>query len=1095
MAHNRLWLKIFVGILLVFCVLLAGYWGVEAHVGDIDFNNLINTLDLQIIANAFGSSESSGGPQWNPLADLNEDDKIDLKDLAIAGRSYGMAHSFHRGRYFANTSQTTHRVDACLDGQDQVHIAWSDTLYRNVYYTRLDRFGNTLIDDVLVDSGSSTGTDIVALGCDDPGNAHIFWDCISSVCEARFDQWGYRVVQKKVVDDRWNGAAAAASVDLDSLGRAHLFYRMGVERMIYAMFNENGMKSVSIEEPLIMDSIASRYRQIGVDGNDNIHLVWSEEDGEDRIYYAKLGADPATSIPATIIGYPHWDGSVNSSHSPSLSVDTQGNALVLWNRTNPYLLFLDKISAQGNSLLDDYEIFPDYKSGLFQDLAVDSSDLLHLWAPTGWGSTPYLHAYGSFDPVAQVIEPMRWAMYGRQSYDPQLLIDSLFDTHLVYKVVNETMDEPPCPNNTICYESTAFDSASLDRTRPDLGVDVAHLDWSPTLARWSQTLVITTTIFNAGWAVAPETTAHFEILLNDQTILAPPAQAEAAIPALSPRASHQVTVTLSLPFTPPSGYESMAYADLRVTVDPTQAITENTETNNQISSPIMIQPLPTTAGLFLTVQDMTPTARGASSIPVNIGTATLEGNGIFREIAIKEYITMLADDLPIGPSPLEYQVSWIEDGYLESEVYTVTIGRNPTDPYRIDYNPGNTAALETNTWGRLNGVITEAGTGDPIIATVRIHGQGLNIQTTTDSSGQFSLATDEKLGRLIPGLYQVTLSAPKYARVSGDIMVTALAKHTWNQSMEPTVMAYVRGLVVNQFGRPIPGAQVDACGTIKTTASDGSFDLGEVDEGCSLLAVAKIGYSTYNASISLTAGLESYFDDIILSFDPPVDVIQDEGSFASWKQDESSESLMPEPPEDANWLQEKFYEAFQDEYWPSYRVQVWWGTYEFFLDSAYVGTVDDRYLYQTQLRLNPTTFEAHKVSGDFQVESQGAAVKLTLSSFQDSGTTTALWVVEARLVDADSGTVIQTVRNPVEGGGSWVALTDTTRTYDFGGTPVEDWENAEIWLFVKVGINDHDSWQPSNILQGWHFDQQVIRFDLSEAAAFSDYMIVNFPIP
>jgi len=1073
-----------------------GSWRVKALVGDIDYNDWVDLLDLQTISDAFGSTESSGWPSWNPAADLNEDDKVDIKDLAIAGRNYSSQRNFHQGRYFSNAGETAYRSDSCIDGLDQIHIAWSDTTYRDVYYTRLDRYGNTLVDDVLVDSGSSTGVDVVTIGCDQNGSAHLFWDCISDVCEARYDPWGFQVVPKRIVDDRFTGVGAEADVGLDSSGRAHLFYEMHYNRAIYAMFSENGLKTVSIEEPLIANIVETRYRQLAVDQEDNVHLIWSEEDGVDRIYYAKLGADSDTSVPAIVVGYPNWEGNVTASHRPSLAVDTHGNALVLWNRSDPYLLYLDKFGADGSSLLDDYLIFPEYKSGYYQDIAVDPNDDIHLWAPTGWEYSLYLNAYGIFDEAAQPLSPMRWAMYGRKSYDPHLMIDTHGDIQLVYKLTNVTMDEPPCPINSLCYESTAFDPAAYDRSRPDLGLDVAHLSWSPTLLRWGQTLTFTTTVFNSGWTDSPSTNLEVSMLLADQTVLPPPAKTSLAIPAISPRGTQTVTGTLTLPFKPPDGYETLAYADLVTEVDPTATIVESTEDNNRVTSPVMIQPLPTTAGLFMMVKDQTHTARNGGEIPLNTGTAVIKGKPIDeRAIPIKDYLTILANDLPIASTPTTYDISWAAVGYLEPDVITVTIQRNPSDPYRIDYDPSNTAIFETNTWGQLQGTITDIDTGDPILATLRIQGQGLNIQTTTDAHGHFSPGTDVKLGKLIPGTYQVYASAAQYARISGPILIPALGSQNWDHTMEPTKMAYVRGLVSNQFGRPVSNAGVHACGNTVTTESDGSFDLGEVDASCTLLDVEKSGYATESVIMALTAGLEEYFDGITLHFDPPVSVIQDEGSLTSWKQDESSDDLLPDPPNDASWFEIQIFDQFKDEFWPSYRVQVWWAVYEFYLDAAYSGPVEDRHLYDVQLRLIPKTFEAHMVSGETEVEVSGQTVKFEISAFQDSGQTTALWVIEARLVDADSGTVLRTINDPVEGGGDWIALEDTTRTYDFGGIAIDDWENAEVWIYIKAGKNEGGAWHSSNILEGWYFDKQVLRFDLNEASAISDYVIVNFPIP
>ena len=347
---------------------------------------------------------------------------------------------------------------------------------------------------MLVDSHASSGWDIIAIACDKVGSAHIFWDCGSDVCETRFDQWGYRVVDTKVVDDRWTGAGNDAAADMDSQGNAHLLYRMGSSpaHMVYAMFTETGLKAISLDELYIGEAYTSRYRQLAVDGGDNVHLVWSEEEGTDRLYYTKLAAISEESIAALEIGQPHWDGSVNDSHKPSLAVDSHNNAIILWNRADPSELYLEKINPSGSSVLDDYPIFPEWVCCYHQDIVVDQSDQFHLWVPTDWGSSLVLNAIGIFNNNGSIVEPMKWAMYGRKSYSPELMVDSQDDFHLVYQLKYNTMDEPPCPVNYICYESTAFNSNAYNRTLPDIGVDTAHLSWSPSLARWGETLVVTT---------------------------------------------------------------------------------------------------------------------------------------------------------------------------------------------------------------------------------------------------------------------------------------------------------------------------------------------------------------------------------------------------------------------------------------------------------------------------------------------------------------------------------------------------------------------------------------------------------------------------
>jgi hypothetical protein len=1079
-------------------LVLVGPWAVWAYIGELTYDGVVDDADLDVIEAAFGRTRWSGDPAWNAEADLNTDGRVDVRDLAIAGRSYGSDRNFHQPRRLSNRHHTTNTFDACLDGRDQLHIVWVEDSYRYLYYTRLDRYGNTLIDDVPVD-GPPNNITMVAVGCGSEGNAHLIWNCGTGACQARFDRWGYQILPKMRVESR-SRVGPEGNLAVDAQGRAHALYMLpDRETHVYAMLTSEGEKAISMDSPLLagVPVISSRYRELAVDDDDNVHLIWTEEEGEDRLFYARLSADAATSISATVIGLLDWNGSVTTARRPSLALDGQGNAFVLWNGHDPTQLNLDKIGADGSVLLDDVEIFPEWKSGYHQDFVAGPDDQLHLLAPTTWGKTglaPHV-AYGTFTNNAEPRYPMRWGIYGWLTGDPHMFVDTQDDVHLLYLPNNVTADDSPCPSSVLCYHSTAFDVAAYDRTRPDLGIDVAHLDWAPSLARWGESVTVTATVFSAGWVAAPTTTVQVEILNNAEQPFDPPLQVQARIPALSPRQTHEVTVTFALPTLPPAGYEVLEYARLAVHVDPDGAIAETTEVNNRVTAPLMVQPLPMHAGLFLIIRDITPTARGADALPLNTGSAQLTGPGTARDVDVGSYVTVLAD-VPIEATPVTYTISWNGTGYRPPEPAQIAVGRNVLDPYQVDYGPSNTAVLETDTWGALEGRLTASDTGVPISgATVRIRGQGLSLQVTTDGSGAFSAATEPQLGQLPPGGYTLHASVAGSARLSATVAVPALDTHNWLQAMAPTTKAYVRGSVVNQYGRPVPSAQLDACGVTGASAADGTFDLGEVDVVCTWLTITKAGYADLHEPLGLTAGLEVYLPELVLTFDPPVNVIHDAGGLASWFQDESAADLLPDPPDDATWVEKKLFGVFSDKFWPSYRVQVWWGCYDFALDAATTGPISDRHLSQVQVRLTPKSFESHRVSGSGTVKVYGRTIKVNPGVFQDSGVTTALYVIEARLVNAQSGEVIKTVRTPIEGGAAWVALEDMTRAYDFGGVAVPDWGNAEVWIYVKVGKNESGAWRSSPILRGWHFEQQVLRLDLSAGEAYGDFVIVGFPLP
>jgi hypothetical protein len=55
---------------------------------DINGDNLINLKDIAIAAQAFGTAPSH--PRWNPKVDMTRDNKIDLRDIAAIVKDIGI---------------------------------------------------------------------------------------------------------------------------------------------------------------------------------------------------------------------------------------------------------------------------------------------------------------------------------------------------------------------------------------------------------------------------------------------------------------------------------------------------------------------------------------------------------------------------------------------------------------------------------------------------------------------------------------------------------------------------------------------------------------------------------------------------------------------------------------------------------------------------------------------------------------------------------------------------------------------------------------------------------------------------------------------
>lgn len=1083
---NHHLLKIAISILLVGLAFSLFIIPGSAFIGDINLDNHVDSADLYAIGQSLGLTSSK--PSYSRGLDLNLSNEIDVQDLAIAGRSYAAPHIFHYLRQISNKNGV-YDQDSCIDGSGNINIIWGND--NAVFFSRLDRFGNTLIDDVQL-AGNNTGK--VDIGCDQEGNAHMVWVKVNTLYQARFDQWGYQVLPpSKVYDEEVADPAIYGyrkmDVALDQQGNAYAFFNTehhAIPTLLY--LQADGDVSLAAH-PAESDS-SLQYHQVRVDHENNIHLMWYQEEGTDRIYYARYGSGDTPSLSEQLIGYTAYDGFYNGTRPPDLEVDSQGNAYILWHRAYTTNLYLEKITPGGNHALDDFVLFSQWDSTGYNRppvFTLDANDNLHLLAVTGWGRSSVHSAYGSFTSNGDPLLPMRWFLYGEPMGNPQIMVDGEGDIQVTFSHPYDS-GYPPCPGEALCHLGTALDAAAQDLSRSDLGVDAAHLDFEPLIARWGEDLAITTTIFNEGWftstasslSIALETEEGQSIVGTTQTV--------------NPLAVHTTqtftNTVLSLPGSPPSGLEEMEYFRLHLEVDPDKSIAETSEENNSLSVPILVQKLPTKTGLFLIVEDETDTARGGSSVELNVGTASIAGGSYSKtDIPVSDYITVLGKDIPVGDSAINYTINWQAAGYAAPTSVTLGVQRNSSDPYTIDYSPSNTAVLKTNRWGSLSGTITD-NEGNPLSgATVRLEGEGLSIETTTDASGNFSPDDEPNLAKLIPGQYQIRVSKAGYERQSGTIEIQPLQQSTYTKNMPTTTDAYLHGNVINDFGHPVVGATVSACGNNTQTDQQGVFDL-TLAASCTSLVVSKSGYTNTNETFSLTAGLETLLANLSMDFDPTLTTFGKENRVASRVIDQSTADLLPDPPEDASWLKKKVFDQFKDKFWPDYGIYIVYGAYNYNASAAYSGPSDSRMMNFVQARFDPQTFEAHMFLTS--VEYEGVPIPVPIIS--DSGIKSAIQVIEARLVNAKTGEILKQVFAP-EGGASEEIFSDTTLTYDFEGVPIStsDWNNAEVWLYYKVGMNDNGKFDSSPLL--YQYDQQIMKFDLSSSSVRLDYGLEEFPLP
>jgi len=65
-------------------VALAAGWN---PIADVNKDGVVDIRDISIVARAFGTTP--GMERWNPAADINGDLKVDIKDISIVAQAFG----------------------------------------------------------------------------------------------------------------------------------------------------------------------------------------------------------------------------------------------------------------------------------------------------------------------------------------------------------------------------------------------------------------------------------------------------------------------------------------------------------------------------------------------------------------------------------------------------------------------------------------------------------------------------------------------------------------------------------------------------------------------------------------------------------------------------------------------------------------------------------------------------------------------------------------------------------------------------------------------------------------------------------------------
>jgi len=253
-----------------------------------------------------------------------------------------------RHRRITHSATRADQPDVAIDANGNVHIAYTDeytTSERELWYTMLDNEGHTLIDDTRLTADDGYESTRPAILVDSENKVHILWR------DQRWDSGSHQEVTYTKLDpylDDMDGSPAISStitlVDDSRMSHNNSWYMFGI--------------------------------RAAVDSNDDIHIVWDNDD-TDGIYYKKIDADGNELVPETVLRYAsQWRA------TPYIAVDSNDNLHLTWadykvtDYDEVYYMMLDNL---GNILIDATRLTPDDSEySKWSSLVVDADDKVHI---------------------------------------------------------------------------------------------------------------------------------------------------------------------------------------------------------------------------------------------------------------------------------------------------------------------------------------------------------------------------------------------------------------------------------------------------------------------------------------------------------------------------------------------------------------------------------------------------------------------------------------------------------------------------------------------------------------------------------------------
>lgn len=944
----------FLAILLFICLFIsaAQVKDVRALLGDVDISGLVDLADMAIIDAAYAANTAS--PNWDVRADINLDDLVSLKDLALAGRSFASTFNFLTHRRISNGRDNNPALtnpywcDAVADQFGRIHVIWEDGTGSSnayLYYTQLDAAGNALIEDVLISNDSLNAR--LAVGPD--GSAHI-------VYRRHYSDSGLYYISLGPDGSFWGNHTQLpncatcdnAAIAVDAYNHAHIAYSKPNYKALYTIVGENGQLLPAAQLNPGSTTNATAF-SVAVSKDGARHILWRQATGVGggELRYTRINSKGEVTANnrtvATLVGS-------YTDRFYYLTSDFQNAVHLLYYdfRASAPGIYWARIDLDGSKTAERLVSNDVYNaSNVSVQYAIDTADNIHLVAP--WSGANGQVGYARLDRNGNALMPFQRVAFEAETNKAVITVDSSGQAMIVAPTYSGTI-------SPLFLVSTMPDPASYDPNRADLVLDKAHLVIADQLLKINELADITVTITNGGPAPAANVELDFSFLdVEGSGLLTMPVGTIAAFTSVN---VHQLI--------PVPDFDEVDAWEVSITVRTSTA--ETSTGNNTVIAPFGIVPPPRMFNIEVSPFDETyaPDDR-AYAEPLPGATLTLEcALTSYKQQIEPGQLFNVFWDVPLNTNPANAplyptacEVTLTKEGYSTASSSVTAQRFSVENPYAILLAP-RPLNLYINTWGEIRGTIMDMGSSGIENALVKLNtGQ----ETRTDAHGNFVLQ------KIPAGNYTLRIWAAKQQPIDAvPVAVTQGKTTTLELGMQDTERADVFGVVRNDLGLPLMGALVQffengsQIGS-STTGGDGSYSFSVdpfVDTATYRLDITCEHYEPSSINlVDLMPGIPLEENIVLVYIDTGGD-LNTSGNIKSWVQDERWCKAYGED-EDLP-LRVRILQAIGSKWCPSFQTVVNWGAFDYELGLNFTEDVSGKTVSELLISFSNEEFISYDVS-------------------------------------------------------------------------------------------------------------------------------------